>query len=82
MKGTTDSDIFILNLKVTSLKILIKRLLYHLSFPESSMPSLLQKVFSYWTFIDRIQINAYLTGAEIFTISYKIMKVVAIPHIR
>lgn len=58
MKDTRDSDIFILNLEVTSLKILI-RLLYHLSFPESSMLPPLQKVFSYWTFIDRIQINAY-----------------------
>lgn len=36
MESIADSDIFIRNLEVTSLKILIKRD-YHLSFPESNM---------------------------------------------
>lgn len=47
MESTADSDIFRLNLEVTSLKILIKRD-YHLSLPESNMQNKKKERKRYW----------------------------------
>lgn len=64
MKDTADSDIFIMNLEVTALKILIKRdyfiICLFLKAVCIKKKARKKKVLGYWIFMDEIHINQCL----------------------